>query len=355
VKASVIVINYNGLEHLETCFDALARQTARDFEVVLADNASTDGSIEFVRARHPWVRVVRNPENLGFAAGNNAAAAACRAEYLVFLNNDTAVAPNWLEELLRAADSDPQIGIATGNLRSFERPGQEIDALCDMTLFGLARARPPHPESTPPVQDVFFAPGFCLLIRRDLFDVLGGFDEAYFMILEDLDLCLRAVLRGWRIVRAERAVVYHKFGGSLPGSSPVGDCPRMPYFTSPRRRYLAERNAQRTLLKTYRWTTLLALAPRYIALWLAECGYFALRGRFDFVRAHLAAVGWNIAHLRDTLRRRAEVQRTRIVSDRALQRLMVRGSLKLALAARVIFRLSPRHADGGRGETLLVG
>ena len=117
--ASVIIVNWNGLEHLPVCLDSLAAQTFRDFEVILVDNGSRDGSVEFVRARYPWVRLVELAENTGFAAGNNYGFEQARGAYLVTLNNDTRAEPDWLATLVAVAEAYPQAGMVASRICNF--------------------------------------------------------------------------------------------------------------------------------------------------------------------------------------------------------------------------------------------
>jgi GT2 family glycosyltransferase len=118
---SVAIVNYNGAHYLPACLDGLRRQTypAGCFEVIVSDNGSRDGSLELLRSRYPWVRLLANPGNLGFAAGNNVAIEAARGEYVVLLNNDTVPEPDWLENLVRVAGQHPDAGLVTGRLQLF--------------------------------------------------------------------------------------------------------------------------------------------------------------------------------------------------------------------------------------------
>ncbi len=111
---SVIILNWNGRAYLENCLAALQSQTYPAFEIIVVDNGSTDGSVDWLGGHHPGVRVIANPENRGFAAGNNQGAQAARGDYLALLNNDTQVAPAWLAELARVLETDPQCGMAFG-------------------------------------------------------------------------------------------------------------------------------------------------------------------------------------------------------------------------------------------------
>src|SRR5688572_13684037 len=140
IDTSVIVINWNGRQYLQACLDALAAQQGVEFEMLVVDNGSTDGSVDFVRAQFPAVRVVALPDNRGFAGGNNAAAREARGRHLVFLNNDTIVEPGWLAALRHAAD-EPGFALATSRVVYLHDP-DVIDSAGDGVLqWGAAFKR----------------------------------------------------------------------------------------------------------------------------------------------------------------------------------------------------------------------
>jgi len=337
VRASVIVITYNGKHHLEACLSSLQRQSATDFETILVDNASTDGSAEYVRHAFPWVRVVANATNLGFAEGNNVAAKTARGEVLVFLNDDTEVEPDWLERILWPFDEDPAIGIAGCKMVDFHHRDTEIRALCDIFGYAINDGFPRTP-SRHQYHDVFYVPGFSMAIRTRLFESLKGFDESYFMFAEDLDLAWRALLGGWRMVTVGDGTVYHKFGGSLPGIQIVVDGPRR-FRTTLWKRELGERNLLTTLLKNYSALTLTWLLPSYGAGLVAEIVFFMIRGRRDVVVAYGRAVIANMRALPRILEIRKQVQRKRRIPDRRILSQMYFGSVKLVHAVRSGFEL----------------
>ena len=116
MRVSIIIVNWNGLQHLPDCLESLERQSFRDFEVILVDNGSSDGSLQYLRDQHPAVRLVPLPENRGFAGGNNAALPLAQGEYLVTLNNDTKADPGFLAELVAVADAHPKTGMVASRI-----------------------------------------------------------------------------------------------------------------------------------------------------------------------------------------------------------------------------------------------
>lgn len=213
----VIVLNWNGRAWLERCLPALRAQRRQADEVVLVDNASSDDSVAWVRAHHPWVQVLALDRNLGFAEGNNRGATGATTDALVFLNNDTEVAGDWLERLVAAADADASRALVTSRVVYWDRP-DVIDSAGDGYLRCGGAFKRLHGQSSERAahsQEVFGACGAAFLIRRAWWERLGGFDASFFMVYEDVDLSYRARLMGGRVWYAADAVVRHGGSASL--------------------------------------------------------------------------------------------------------------------------------------------
>jgi len=215
---SVVIVNWNGAHHLDECLASLRAQTWRDeMEVIIIDNGSTDGSLELLERYATWVRVIPNAANAGFAAGCNQGIRASRSEFIALLNNDTVVEPTWLEELVKAMRRADDLGCCTSKILSyyardvFDNAGHVVCG--DGLTRGRGRLEPDHGQFER-LEEVFCPSGCAALLRRQMVDDIGLFDEAFFAYCEDADLGFRARLRGWRCVYVPTAVVYHKFSGS---------------------------------------------------------------------------------------------------------------------------------------------
>jgi GT2 family glycosyltransferase len=246
MKVSVIVVNYNTKELLERCLRSVYAG-ASSFEIIVADNHSSDGSADCVREQFPRVTVIENETNLGFSRANNAAALASRGEIIAFLNSDTEIRNGALNELAAYLDGHGDVGIAgprvvfpdgrfqpsagalPGLMQEFKdrRLSRRLNA-GDEKL----RARIEHGFIGP--REVGWVTGSCLLIRRSLFMELGGFDETLFMYFEDKDLCRRARDLKWKVMAVPRAEIVHVLGGS---SSEKGGKLRKVYRKSQRQYY----------------------------------------------------------------------------------------------------------------------
>ncbi len=316
---SVIVLNFNGRRWLTDCLDAVVtQQNAPPFETVFVDNASSDGSAAFVAERFPSVRVVQNARNLGFAAGNNAGARVARGGWLAFLNNDTVAAREWLAKLWQAA-TDPahedNVALVTLRIESLARPGV-LDSAGDGYLRAGGAFKRGHgaPASEfPQSEEVFGACGAAFMIRRNVFDALGGFDERFFMVYEDVDLSYRARLAGFRCWYEADAVVRHAGSGTLGVASAAAV-------------YYGQRNLELTWLKNTPLLLLLWTLPSHALYSTAGLLHYVLRGRGVAALSGKAAALIAVPAL--LLRRRA-VQRARRVDLRSLQSVMDRGWLAL--------------------------
>jgi N-acetylglucosaminyl-diphospho-decaprenol L-rhamnosyltransferase len=325
---SVIVLNYNGRRWLRPCLDALAAQRgAPPFEVIVVDNASTDGSAEAVRdyiqgtaavvdkGAFEALHFVENGANLGFAAGNNAGARTARGAMLAFLNNDTVVEPDWLARLYRALTTQPQFALATSRLVFLDDPST-VDSAGDGYLRAGGAFKHGYggrAEDARVSREVFGACGGAFLTRRSVFEALGGFDERFFMVYEDVDLSYRARLLGFRCWYAADAIVRHA------GSATLG-------VASPAAVYYGQRNLEWTWLKNTPRALLIRTAIPHAIYSLAGMSHYAWRGRFvPAFRGKLAALLGLPAVLRD----RRAVQRTSVVSAQAVEQLMETGWLAL--------------------------
>lgn len=218
--ASIVLLCYNKLELTRTCFQALRRNTPAElYELILFDNASSDGTLEFLKqcaATSPNIRVVTTPDNLGYVGGNNAAAAGARGEHLVLLSNDTEPQPGWLENLLALAQA-PDVGVVGAKLIFPDGRLQEAGGIIfsDAHGWNFGRGQDPADPQFNFVRDVDYCSGACLLVKRQLFQSLGGLDPLFYpAYYEDTDLCFAARKAGWRVLYQPASTVIHHEGGT---------------------------------------------------------------------------------------------------------------------------------------------
>ena len=220
---TVIIVNLNGERYLGDCLTSLASQTFMDFEVIVVDNGSTDGSLDLIGKHFSWVRVLRQKENTGFAKGNNIGFAASSSRYMVTLNNDTIADSCWLKALYEAAEADASVGMVASKIL-LGGEGKEIDS-AGMLIYpdGMSRQRGRGEKDAGQfdgIGEVLFPSACAALYRSDMLKDIGCFDEDFFSYCEDADLGLRARLAGWKAVFAPQAMVRHLYsqtGGKYSG------------------------------------------------------------------------------------------------------------------------------------------
>jgi GT2 family glycosyltransferase len=303
---SVVVVCWNSKQHLRTCLEALHRQTYPNVEVIMVDNGSTDGSREYVESAHPWVRVHAIDRNVGYAPANNVGFRVATGEYLVVLNPDTEVEPGFVSELVAAIDQEG-VGLATSHICFFDDRDRVNACGNDIHLTGIGTCRglgQPAGAFDAPAR-VASVSGCAFMIRRDVLERIGGFDDDYFTYVEDTDLSLRANLAGYRIAYAPRSIVYHKYALRM----------------TPQKFYFIERNRRLTLLKNFRWGTLVVLLPALVLTGLLMWTYAVIHGP-SFVRAKLRAHAWIYRNWSLVMEKRRRTQALRKVGDREVIRLL---------------------------------
>ena len=231
MKTAVVILNWNTKDYLERFLPGLLDGVrTEDAEVVVADSASTDGSMEMMQERFPQVRRIVLDENYGFTGGYNRALAQIEAEYYVLINSDIEVAGGWLAPLVRWMDSHPDCGACAPKLRSFQDRGSfeyagaaggRIDRWGYPFCRGriLSRVEQDRGQYDSPA-DVFWVSGACLMTRSSLWSKMGGLDDRFFAHMEEIDYCWRLQLEGYRVCCVPESVVYHLGGGTLPQGSP---------------------------------------------------------------------------------------------------------------------------------------
>lgn len=217
MNVSVIILNYNGKNFLGPCLRSLKKQTYNDFEIILVDNGSTDGFVNFVRKNFPELKIIINEKNRGFAEANNQGFKIASGEFIVTLNNDTETDEKWLENLLMPAKANDSVGMCASKVLSIYNR-QMIDSVgVNVCLDGMSRGRGRGEIDRGQYDKTvnILLPSACAaLYRRKMLDEIGFFDEDFFAYCEDTDLGLRARLAGWEAVLAPKALVYHHYSST---------------------------------------------------------------------------------------------------------------------------------------------
>jgi N-acetylglucosaminyl-diphospho-decaprenol L-rhamnosyltransferase len=285
-SASIIIVNWNTRDLLADCLESIA-QTAGDldYEIIVVDNASSDGSQMMIRQRFPNVSLVTNTENVGFAKANNQGLVKSNGRYALLLNSDAIVTPGSLQAVARLADAEPRAGIVGVQLLnpdgSFQASHTPFPNLWQefLILSGLGRLLygywyPSHgPEEATGPQLVDYIQGACMLVRREAFEEVGGLDEGYFMYAEEVDWCYAMRKNGWHVWYQPAARVIHLSGGSSEGRRSQREADlyrsRVRFF----RKHYGNRAARLLKLQIYGLTAVKILIHRLLHLFSGgRCG-----------------------------------------------------------------------------------
>lgn len=317
---SIVIVNYNGLRHLRECLDSIHAQDFRDFEVVFVDNASSDGSIEFMRANFPQAVLVRSEANLGFAGGNNLGFKHSRGELVFLLNNDTRLAPDALRKLAEAAAERPDVGVFSAFLINYADESLSDSGGDTVYTNGFVAALGGYPvEIFNRRRLIASACGAAAMFRMPLLRKTGGFDEDFFLNFEDLDLSFRCRHLGESILFLPEARVYHKGSASLGGK------------TSRLSVYYSERNQAWFLVKNFPAVFLARALPFLLLSKTLRLWQSARRGQLG---AYFSANIHGIAGLPRMLAKRRAILSASKLSSREFGSLLRPGWLRERLAYR---------------------
>lgn len=300
--AHIIIVSYHSDADLRQCLPALAT-TAAGYPVTIIDNAPSDELSSWITTSYPAWSVLRNSANLGFGHANNVGARTVTAPYLVFLNPDTVPTAGWLEALLADLQNNPKVGMTTPKIVLLSEPDRLNTAGNTIHLSGLTTCRGIRSplDAYAKTEKISAVSGACFAIRRDLYESLQGFDEQYFMYMEDTDLSLRVLLAGYDILYVPTSVIYHDYELRFANNK---------VFYQERNRYLM-------LLKIFKWRTLMLLLPALLLGEVISWGFVLLRERGSIINK-LKAYQWVAANWALIQQRRNAVQCSRVVPDRDL-------------------------------------
>ena len=319
METSLIIVNWNGRDLLGDCLPSLEKQTEPAEEVIVVDNGSSDGSVEFLKLSFPSVKVVELDKNYGFAKANNIGIRLARGSRIALLNNDTVVDSRWLAELNHALDNHPEVGFCASKMLMYRDPNI-IDSAGDM--LGIARAykRGHRRQDGTEFNEPAFVFGACAgaaLYRSEMLADIGLFDETFVTNLEDVDLSFRAQLAGYKCIYVPTAVVYHKVGETKRRISSIDR------LTHRNNRLMWLKNAPGLLLLKYA-TRVLTEEMQRLANGLG-IGLSGLR-RPDVkdLKMFLAADAELLRLLPEIRRKRREIQGKRVVSTAYIESFLCR-------------------------------
>jgi GT2 family glycosyltransferase len=289
-RISIVILNFNGRAFLEKFLPSIIRFSPQ-YEIVVADNHSTDNSLEYLHKTHPQIRIIEFSENYGYCGGYNRALAQLDADYFVILNSDIEVTKNWIDPVIALFESDAQIAAVQPKLLDFNHKhkfeyaggaGGYIDTFgypfCRGRIFDTIETDSGQYDDT---REIFWATGACFFVRGEFFKKYGGFDEVFFAHMEEIDLCWRMKSDGLKVYYCGASVVYHVGGGTLT-------------YANPRKTYLNFRNSLLVLIKNLPLGELVWKLPfRWLIDYVAVLNFFR-SGRFKdglmIFKAHIYVI-----------------------------------------------------------------
>jgi len=310
-KISIIVLNWNGKKFLKNCLDSLQKITYSHLEIIVVDNNSTDGSQEFVKTNYQKVILIENKKNYGYAKGNNIGFKASAGDYILILNNDTIVTPNFLVPLIKESENNPTIACLQPQIRLSESK-QFLDGVgAFLTFTGFLyhfgylkdRLQPKYNKK----MKIFSAKGACMLLRRKAIEKVGLFDEDFFIFFEETDLCFRLWLAGYCVVYEPKSVIYHLGGGDTTSSNS---------YQHEKRAYMSYKNMLCCYLKNFGTVNLLIVLPIFVFLQVCLAFYYLITMKIKLMIAVFKAFLWNMVNIERTLKKRSIIQhKMRILPD----------------------------------------
>lgn len=304
IVASVIIPNFNGKVHLKDCLNSLNNQTFKEFETILVDNNSSDNSLDFVLNNFPQVKVIKLEKNFGFAKAINEGVKKSQAKYVVFLNNDTEVEKDWLENLVECAKKHPDVISVNSKLLNFynrkiiDGVGILINEVGQAKSIGWGEEDKGQYNNK---QYIFGATGGGSLFNREDFIKVGLFDEKYFMYFEEVDFAFRAQFLGYKSISCPSAVMYHKHKATAK---------KLPQHIE----YWQFRNMTQTIIKDFT-ASLLLKDFRWLKIILVHLNTIFYQLKNGFLLSLFLTDIWLVLNLSTLLKQRSRIQKSKVVGD----------------------------------------
>lgn len=323
-KIAIVTLNFNGKKYLEKHYLSLLRQSYTNYQLIMVDNGSFDGSEDFIGSNFPNVRIIKLKKNIGPAGGYNKGGFAVKddCKYIVFIGNDTWCDDDWLKELITKAESDNTIAICGSRQMNYDGSVEKHLGGMGLDIFGYPTV--PIDKS----KDCFYADGVSLLIKNSIFKKIDGFDKRYFVYVEEVDLAWKARLLGYKIATAPKSVFYHALGGTLD-STIKSQSYTARHKTSLLKRFLSEKNSLCTIIKNYSALSLFIILPLTLFFNTIEASFFLFIGKPQMSLIYIRSWLWNLENLKETIIRRNKIQHLRVVSDIEILKRMYFGLGKI--------------------------
>lgn len=325
-KVAVIVLNYNGINLIDESLGSMLQQNFKDMQLYMVDDASIDDSINYVSKKYPSVKIIKGLVNRGTAGVSNFAVSKINEPYVVLASNDMFFDKNCIKELYETITKIKKVGICTSVLLKHDRFPDGLyhidNAGFDVDIFGFINPKyRDQPQKNLPKKpfETFATCGGCFIIKRDIYQKLGGFDDSFWSLSDDVDLCWRTRLLGYKIYTNPNSFLLHHMSATLKKEK------------RGKTRYLSERNNLTMLLKNYSFFSLLLIIPLYFILELTEICFHLITGKIYLAKSVIMAIIDNIKKVKNTYKKRRVIQSTRTISDQKIFKLLKKSSIKINL------------------------
>jgi len=321
---SIIIPHWNGLDVITDCLESLKSATYKNLEIIVVDNNSSDDSVKHIKKNYPKVKLYENTANEGYAGGCNRGSEIAKGEYLLFLNNDTIQNKDWIDHLIDKIESDNLIAAIQPKILNYYQKdkfdyaggaGGEMDFLG----FPFARGRIFNEQEIDKDQynnsdDIFWSSGTAFIVRKSAFEKVGKFDELFFAHMEEIDLCWRLHLAGYKVVNEPNSVIHHKNALTLP-------------MYSEKKYYLNHRNSLLMLITNYKLPLSIYVLPIRWALDIVAVLYAILLGDWNHIKGIMKAHAWIVFHPYEVWKKRKRTKLIREENDGVVLKKMYRGSI----------------------------
>lgn len=305
---SIIIVNWNGGEVFAGCLKSLSEISYPNWELIVVDNGSTDGSekINETQISNHNLQIINNKKNLGFAKANNQGVELAMGKYILLLNNDTKVEPDFLSKLVKRVEEDPKVAVIQPKIMLMDKPGYLDNAGSFLTRIGFLQhwgfMEKDGPEFNQE-KEIFSAKGACMLIRKEIIDKIALFDKDFFSYFEESDFCWRVWLAGYKVLFFPDAMIYHKVGFTIR---------RLNVLLI---NYHYYKNRICSLIKNLEGKNLILILIPHIFISMTIFGAFLFKGQFKNSFFIIKALSWNIVNLLDTLKKREKVKKIKVIKD----------------------------------------
>jgi GT2 family glycosyltransferase len=326
-KVSIIILNWNGEKLLKKYFHSLVNQQFKNIEIIFVDNNSTDKSIDIAKSinkKKNKIKFIKNNKNYGTAKASNIGAKYSKGKYLLFLSNDMLFEKNLVGNFYNFLEENSHVGVATIKMfKEIENKKTNIIDSCggNIDLFCTAQSNNINlnqKKINDVNNEIFFSFGGALFIKKELFDKVKGYDDRYFTLTDDIDLCWRIKLIGYKIYYILGSHLYHRVSATLSKT-----------HNRATKRFFSERNSLSSCLKNYSFLTLLFFLPIYLVFAVMEILFFLIIFRPKMSNAMIKSILWNIVNIKQTLKKRIHIQSIRVVNDMQILGKMIKYPIKL--------------------------